>query len=734
MIRWRGVLISALLIAAVCGPIAARGEAQEATSPDQARSLIENLQATNVEVRRNVATKVRVADRAVQLKLLPKMIGVLDKEKDGQVRLAVLDTLAALGHDAASAVPALINTLRTDFGGRGEEALHQDYRSALALAAVGKPAVEGLRGLLKERKVNVRAEAVMALGRIGPDAEPAIRDLVALLGDKNERIRREASLALGRIGTAAVAPLMVAAAHRDVIVRASAVESLGYLSAPNDQVRSAVRKCARDPAPEVQAAALHSLARFKMPDDALLPILKENLRREDERVRLAVVDLLVERRELLPHLASELESLLSAKHDGVSRHAAFLLGKMGPNAAPLLLDALHHESCRIDGIAEALAQIGRPVINLLTQAVKAPDPRVRQGAALALGQIRPLAAGTVQTLTVGLVDPDQDVRAAFLTAIGYLGPRAGEAVPAVRAMLVDKSPDIRTRAVGILAQSAPRDDRLVVDLIALLKHEADPRVQRQAIDIIRSLGPLGRSALPVVIGELDGTHPADVRLAAAEMIGSHGQAATEAVPALSSLLNDPTPKLQTIAAQTLGTMGKAAQPAFARLTLLLGAEQFEVREAAALAVGSLELDADVVRPHLAKALRDDKMEVRRAAMKGIQRLGPEGAIFIPDIILLAEKKENLRSVERTLRRFESGGGPDVRSLPELIKQLEHKQEPVRLLAIKFLGLAGASAKEALPALGRVRNDPSAEVRKQAAAASDHIKNESSSSPQKEPRA
>ena len=170
-------------------------------------------------------------------------------------------------------------------------------------------------------------------------------------------------------------------------------------------------------------------------------------------------------------------------------------------------------------------------------------------------------------------------------------------------------------------------------------------------------------------------------------------------------------------------MGKAAQPAFARLTSLLGAEQVEVREAATSALGSLELDAEVIRPHLAKALRDDKPEVRRAAMRAIQRLGPQGAIFIPDIILLAEKKENLRSVERMLRRFERSG-PDVRSLPELVKQLEHKQDSVRLLAIKFLGLAGPSAKDAIPALERMREDPSAEVRKQAEAASEQIKNNS----------
>ncbi len=174
-------------------------------------------------------------------------------------------------------------------------------------------------------------------------------------------------------------------------------------------------------------------------------------------------------------------------------------------------------------------------------------------------------------------------------------------------------------------------------------------------------------------------------------------------------------------------------PRFERLTPLLAAEQVEVREATALTLGSLELDAQVIRPHLARALRDEKQEVRRATMRAIQRLGPQGTIFVPDIIMLAESKENLRSVERMLRRFERRG-PDVRSLPELVKQLDHKQDSVRLLAIKFLALAGPSAKDAIPALERMREDPSAEVRKQAAAACEQIKtNAPAGQPKDRPR-
>ena len=262
--------------------------------------------------------------------------------------------------------------------------------------------------------------------------------------------------------------------------------------------------------------------------------------------------------------------------------------RAGPTRPRDSLNALRDESSRIDQIAEALAQIGRPVASVLTQAVKVADPRVRRGAALALGQIRPLAPGTVQVLTVGLADPDPTVKAAFLTAIGYLGSRASESVPACAHCFRTSRPRFAGRRFRS-SLSRPRTmSGLSTDLIAVLD-DSDAVVQHQAIDILRSLGPPGRPALAVVIGKLNSSD-ADVRFAAAEMIGSHGPAAAAAVPALSTLLDDPAPKTETIAAQTLGTMGKDAQPALARLATLLAAEQVEVREAATSTLGSLELE------------------------------------------------------------------------------------------------------------------------------------------------
>ncbi|MHB1562433.1 MAG: HEAT repeat domain-containing protein, partial [Isosphaeraceae bacterium] len=357
-LRWT----RALLVAAAWGALATRDHAQEPAPPVEAEGIVAGLHASDIEARRAAANALRTADRDIRRQALPAMIDRLQNEKDGQVRLGVLDAVAALGPDAAPAIPALLQSLRTDAGGTRQEESHQDYRSALALAAVGKPAVEGLRGLLRERdrKESVRAEVIMALGRIGPDAAPAVPELVPLLGDRSERIRREASQALGRIGPSAVEPLIIAANDGAAERRARAIEALGGLATGDTRARRAVLARVDDPAPEVRAEAIRALARFEVADDRLRPILAERLRHPDARVRLAAVNVLAGRRPILAALAPDLEVLAASPDVGTSRHAAFLLGLMGRDALPRLIAALRRPESRIEVIAEAMGQVGRP--------------------------------------------------------------------------------------------------------------------------------------------------------------------------------------------------------------------------------------------------------------------------------------------------------------------------------------------------------------------------------------
>ena len=174
----------------------------------------------------------------------------------------------------------------------------------------------------------------MALGRIGKDSEAAIPELAGLLGDKNERIGREASLALGRIGTAAVGPLVIAAAHKDPNIRACAVAGLGYLSEPGDKVYETVLRSAYDEMPAVRSQAVAALASLKVSDDILLPILSENLRHDERSCGWRSSVCCSTAGRLLSRMAKDLESLLTAENGGVVRHAGFLLARTGPALRP----------------------------------------------------------------------------------------------------------------------------------------------------------------------------------------------------------------------------------------------------------------------------------------------------------------------------------------------------------------------------------------------------------------
>ncbi len=670
--------------------------------------LAADLQSEDVEVRRRAALATRSAGEQTQQQLLPLFSELLVSEKDGQVRLAVFDTVTDMGPAAAGAVPALIHTLKTEYGGKRNEELHQDYRSAMALAAIGASAVEPLRELLSAEADNVRAEVAMALGRIGPSAAAAVPELVQALSDTEQRVRLEASTALGRIGEAAVEELLKACEGENPDVRAGAVRALGITSSADERVLQSVLAAVREDSPAaVRAAGVTALSAFDIADDERRQILLLNLQSSDEAVRLAAVNALVSDRPLLKKLQPDLSDLLTADHAGVTWHAAFLLRQLGPESAPMLIDALRRPGSRIDQIGEALALIGRPIVELLNEALVDSDARVRQGAALALGQILPLAPGTVQKLSAGLADPDRNVQAAFLTAIGNLGPRAREAVPAIREKLHDDSPAIRQQAIGILFEAAERDAALIDDFAAMLSDD-DPNVQRRAIDAIRSAGPLGRRALPAVVDKLR-SPDGDVRIAAAAMIGSHGRAAAEAVPALTELLDSDDPKLKVVVTQTLSELGSAALPAFDRLTTMLDDENVDVRAATVRTIGNLDLEPPVIRPFLARALHDQESDVRRQAFRGLQRFGRRGNIFLPDIILLAADEDSSRFLNRALERYETYD-IEPQTVSELVAHLDHESDAVRLLAIRFLGIAGPAAESAVARLESFGSDENEEIR------------------------
>ena len=86
-----------------------------------------------------------------------------------------------------------------------------------------------------------------------------------------------------------------------------------------------------------------------------------------------------------------------------------------------------------------------------------------------------------------------------------------------------------------------------------------------------------RRALPSVINALESPHP-QVRVVAAQLIGSHGQAAAQAVPVLMGLLENADGESRLVVIRTLGQIGPSAEPAFNQLTSFLDDADRDSRE------------------------------------------------------------------------------------------------------------------------------------------------------------
>ena len=237
--------------------------ARTVRGPTVLESLIENLRCRQRRCPPQARQRdIRMSDRNVQRQALPAMIDLLTKEKDGQVRLAVLDALTALGPDAAVGGPrARCKRCGPISAARGAKRRTRTIVPPWRLAAIGKPAVEGLRGLLK-RAQGKRASR----SRHGPGSNRAGRRSGRPRPDRAARrqertVRREAAG-----GTRAHRHGRGRAARRRIprtTIRSfapRAVDGLAHLPDPSDEAKQAVFKCAQDTSPAVRAAAMKSLA------------------------------------------------------------------------------------------------------------------------------------------------------------------------------------------------------------------------------------------------------------------------------------------------------------------------------------------------------------------------------------------------------------------------------------------------------------------------------------------
>ncbi len=292
-----------------------------------------------------------------------------------------------------------------------------------ALAAMGPEAADAVPTLIKATRddnAEVRYWAVEGLRRMGPAAKEAGPALLLVLADDQRPAQEVARQAIEAIGPAAVPLLLNALADRDPWVRSNAAEALGVLGGGRERkkVVHALGLLLVDDTLRVRASAAWAVGKIgPEAKDAAKPLvaaLREEIRRD-------------------PNFAG-------AEQRTRMQSMVFALGALGPKAAdgvPALMTVLNDGSEPLQvAAATALAGIGEPAVKPLGTAVQSPVPAVRQEAARALRLIGPKAEPAVPALIQVLENTDElegghDAIIAVADALGEIGKKAKKALSAL---------------------------------------------------------------------------------------------------------------------------------------------------------------------------------------------------------------------------------------------------------------------------------------------------------------
>jgi HEAT repeat protein len=345
--------------------------------------------------------------------------------------------------------------------------------------------------------------ACLILRDIGPDATGAVSALVDKLKDKRPEIRREAILALAAIGSPDAAEKIVPLL-KDEPSQIAGTYALGVLDQIPPGAESIVRANTESKDALLSTTSLWALARVH-PDDlqlkrTALTQLVARLKDKDPFVRTAAARALAALPPS-PEIAGPIiEKALAGADEATVHYMLDTVAGLGPQVVPRLIAGLKYKALRAQ-IVYILGQIGEPAAAAtgeLAGLLADEDPNVSTEAAHALAKIGPRAKAAVPALIAALKQPEGTTAYGAAYALGMIGPGAAASEPELLNRI--KHPEnslslisvwslIRIR--GATAQTATK---VLPTLLAGLKSTL-PLSRRTAADTLADLGPLANGAV-----------------------------------------------------------------------------------------------------------------------------------------------------------------------------------------------------------------------------------------------
>jgi HEAT repeat protein len=185
------------------------------------------------------------------------------------------------------------------------------------------------------------------------------------------------------------------------------------------------------------------------------------------------------------------------------------------------------------------------------------------------------------------------------------------------------------------------------------------------------------------------------------------------------------PTLRGYALRIIDRFGSEAKSAVPDLIELLKQPDLDpqLRRETHFALGQIGPASAPATPHLIAALGSDNERIRNSALFALGRIGPGAYTAVPTLEKLSGVEDEFLRVASlwALVGIEPGDAAlAAKATPELIKGLSSEREVVRLESSRTLGALGPAAKQALPALRPLVDDPSAAVAGTAAQAIEAI--------------
>jgi HEAT repeat protein len=185
-------------------------------------------------------------------------------------------------------------------------------------------------------------------------------------------------------------------------------------------------------------------------------------------------------------------------------------------------------------------------IELLTEALNAPDDEVRGLAVIALNEIGAGSGAILPAMIDALHDSSDIVRKRAARVMGELGRTALPALPHLNICLRDESLAVRLECAASLGRIGPDAEAALPNLFAMLL-EPDVRARTVVASAIRKVGPTAISYALAVVADPD----AEMRECACELLGQLGCLDDTVVEALLEACTDSEPNVRATARHAL---------------------------------------------------------------------------------------------------------------------------------------------------------------------------------------